>query len=68
MSYTFNVIVQKEDNLYVATCVDNGIASQGESIEGAMGNLKEAIELYYEDTVPEIVSTVAFLTTLEVAI
>lgn len=68
MSYKFNVIVQQEENLYVATCIDNGIASQGESIEVAINNLKEAIELYYEDNSLDFVPVTAYLTTLEVAI
>ena len=48
-STRFNVIVQKDDNWYVAVCVDNSVASQGKTIEKALDNLKEALELYYED-------------------
>jgi len=47
-SARFNVIVQKEADWYVAKCVDNSVASQGKTIEEALGNLKEALELYYE--------------------
>jgi len=42
----FNVIVQKDDTWYVAKCVDNSVASQGKTIEEALDNLKEALELY----------------------
>ena len=45
----FNVIVQKDDSWYVAKCIDNSVASQGKSVEEALNNLKEALELYYED-------------------
>jgi len=33
----------------VATCLENNIASQGKTIDMAIENLKEAIELYYEE-------------------
>jgi len=48
-STRFNVIIQQEDHWYVAKCLDNSVASQGQTIEAALGNLKEALELYYED-------------------
>ena len=51
MSFKYNVIIEKEENWYVAKCIDNNIASQGTTIEEALKNLKEAIELYYEDEV-----------------
>ena len=35
--------------MYVAWCPDLDIASQGKDVEGALNNLKEAIELYLED-------------------
>jgi predicted RNase H-like HicB family nuclease len=34
---------------YVARCLEVEVASQGESIEEALENLKEALELYFED-------------------
>lgn len=51
MSIKYNVIIQKEDAWYVAKCIDNNVASQGKSIEEALANLKEAVELYYQDEV-----------------
>jgi len=68
MSCRFTVVVQKEEDWYVARCIDNGIASQGKTIEDSISNLKEAIELYYEDAEPDIIVFPAFVTTLEVAI
>lgn len=67
MSIKYNVIVQKEENWYVAKCIDNSIASQGKSIEEALNNLKEAIELYYQDEKP-IMPKQVLVTTLEVTI
>lgn len=52
MSVKYNVIIQKEDDWYVAKCIDNNVASQGKTIEEAMKNLKEAIELYNETEEP----------------
>ena len=68
MSCKFTVIIQKEEDWYVAKCIENGIASQGKTIEDSVSNLKEAIELYYEDNKPEALAEPAFVTTLEVAI
>ena len=35
MSIKYNVIVQKEEEWYVAKCLDNNVASQGKTIEEA---------------------------------
>jgi predicted RNase H-like HicB family nuclease len=44
----FTAIIEKEDNMYVALCPELDIASQGNSVEEASTNLKEAIELFLE--------------------
>jgi predicted RNase H-like HicB family nuclease len=64
----FSVIVIKEENWYVAKCMENNVASQGKTVEEAICNLKEAVALYYEDEMPEVEETQVFLTTMEVAI
>ena len=46
MSIKYNVMMQKEEEWYVAKCLDNNVASQGKTIEEALKNLKEALELY----------------------
>jgi predicted RNase H-like HicB family nuclease len=66
-----NVLLTQEESWYVAKCLENSIASQGKSVEEAIVNLKEALELYYKDADQEIRQSVpgqAFLTTLEVAL
>lgn len=45
----FSALIWKEDNLYVAKCLEIEIASQGITKKEALGNLKEALELYFED-------------------
>ena len=67
MSIKYNVIIQKDENRYVAKCIDNNVASQGKTIEEAIANLKEALELYMQNEEPEQPKTI-FVTTLEVAI
>ena len=46
MSIKYNVMIQKEEEWYVAKCLDNNVASQGKTIDEALKNLKEALELY----------------------
>ncbi|MES0491487.1 MAG: type II toxin-antitoxin system HicB family antitoxin [Leptospirales bacterium] len=48
MPQNYTAILHKEDNVYVAHCPEIDIASQGETIEVAKENLKEAIELFLE--------------------
>ena len=67
MSIKYNVMIQKEENWYVAKCIDNNVASQGKTIEEAMQNLKEALELYAQTEKIEQPKEV-FITTLDVAI
>lgn len=67
MNVRYNVIIQKEENWYVAKCLDNNVASQGKTIEEAMSNLKEALELYLQDD-NTVIPKEIFITTLEVAI
>ena len=45
----FTAIITREEKYYVALAPDVDIASQGETIEEALANLKEALELYFED-------------------
>ena len=43
-------IVYKEGNYYVSQCLNVDISSFGKSVEEAIDNLKEALELYFEDS------------------
>ena len=67
MSIKCTIVIQQEENWYVATDVKSGVASQGKTINESLENLKEALSLYYEDNKPEK-ETPVFVTTLEVAI
>lgn len=68
MSIKSTIIIQKEENWYIATSIESGVASQGKSIDEAIENLKEALELYYEDNFPEQQNNPIFITTLEVSV
>ena len=67
MSIKYNVMIQKEDEWYVAKCLDNSVTSQGKTIEEALKNLKEALELYFQDEEPNQPKNI-FITTLEVTV
>ncbi len=41
-------VVTHQDNWYVARCPEVEVTSQGETIESALANLREALELYHE--------------------
>ena len=68
MAFRSNVYIIKEDNWYVANSIETGIASQGKSIEEAINNLKEALELYFEDNNEEKEVIPTYLTQLEVIV
>ena len=49
-------IIEREGEGYVALCPEVDIASQGDSVEGARDNLREALELFFECASPEEVA------------
>ena len=48
MKRPFSVTVWREGDWYVSQCLDVDVASQGETEEEALANLKEALELHFE--------------------
>ena len=49
--YKLSALITKEDDWYVARCVELDVTSQGKTFEEARENLKEAVELYIESFV-----------------
>jgi predicted RNase H-like HicB family nuclease len=49
MSRTFTAAVHQEEDWYVAQCLEIDVASQGQTIQEALANLREAVELYLEE-------------------
>jgi predicted RNase H-like HicB family nuclease len=41
-------VIWKEDKYFVSRCINVEVSSFGETIEEAINNLKEALELYFE--------------------
>jgi predicted RNase H-like HicB family nuclease len=48
MKRPFAATLWKEDNWYVSQCLELGIASQGETEEEALENIREALDIYFE--------------------
>ncbi|MBI5427081.1 MAG: type II toxin-antitoxin system HicB family antitoxin [Nitrospinae bacterium] len=46
-------IIEREGDGYVSLCPELDIASQGDSIEQARDNLREALELFFATAGPE---------------
>ncbi|OGK24830.1 hypothetical protein A3F58_02120 [Candidatus Roizmanbacteria bacterium RIFCSPHIGHO2_12_FULL_37_9b] len=46
---TFSALVWKEGGWYVAKCNEIKVSSQGKTKKAALGNLREALELYFEN-------------------
>ena len=68
----FTGIIEREGDGYIALCPELDIASQGNTVEEARGNLVEAIELFFETADPSEVQrrlhSEVFVTRLEVAV
>ncbi|MCP4678884.1 MAG: type II toxin-antitoxin system HicB family antitoxin [Deltaproteobacteria bacterium] len=67
MSRTFTAVLHKEGNLYVALCPEAGTVSQGNTVDEAVDNLREATELYLEEF-PLEETKPPLMTTFEVAL
>lgn len=50
MAKRFTAVITREEKWYVARCLELGVVSQGKTIDQAQANLKEAVELYLEDS------------------
>ena len=72
MNFKGTVIIKREEDWFVATCIENNIASQGKTIDEATENLKEAIALFYEDDTEETImlpfQEQVYITSLEMAL
>ena len=44
-----SAVVRRKNGIYVASCPELDVASQGKSVEQALRNLKKALELHLED-------------------
>ena len=67
----FTAMIYREDGGYVALCPELDVASQGDSVEEASANLREAVELFMETADPSEVAArmreELYVTALEVS-
>jgi predicted RNase H-like HicB family nuclease len=72
MRKQLTAFIEREGDGYVSLCPELDIASQGNTIEEARENLREALELFFETASPEEVQTrlheEVYVTRLEVAV
>jgi predicted RNase H-like HicB family nuclease len=72
MQKQLTAIIERENDGYVSLCPELDIASQGDSIEEARENLREAVELFFEAASPEEIQQrlheEVYVTRLEVAV
>lgn len=47
-THRFTAMIYREHNGFVAICPELDVASQGDSVENASSNLREAVELFME--------------------
>jgi len=68
---TLTAIIEAEDDGFVALCPQLDVCSQGDTVEEARANLKEALELFFETAPPDEVSrrlsNEVYVTQLEIA-
>jgi predicted RNase H-like HicB family nuclease len=63
MTRRFTAHLWREGDVWVAQCLEVDVASQGETEEEALANLKEALELFFEPPTP---SRIPHVRTVEV--
>jgi len=72
MQKQLTAIIEREGDGYVSLCPELDIASQGDTIEEARENLREALELFFETASPEEIRQrwheEVYVTRLEIAI
>jgi predicted RNase H-like HicB family nuclease len=68
----FTAVIEREGDGFVSLCPELDIASQGDSVEDAASNLKEAVALFFEHASQKEIDArlhhEVFITRLEVAV
>ena len=72
MKKSLTALIEREGDSYVSLCPELGIASQGDTVQEARTNLKEAIELFFEAASKEEIDTrlndEVYITQVDVAV
>ena len=63
------VVITKEDDVYIAKDLRTSVTDQGDTMEEALANIKEALELYYDgNDDKENMNSILYTTSLEVSV
>ena len=72
MNRQLTAVIEREGNSYVSFCPEVDVASQGDTVQEASENLKEAVELFFETAPKEEISrrlhNEVYITRLEVMV
>ncbi len=72
MNRKLTAIIEREGEEYAALCPEVDVASQGNTVDEARSNLREALELFFETASPEEIKErlhdEIYITQVEVAI
>ena len=71
-TYDMTAVIEREGDGYVSLCPELDIASQGNTVEEARNNLREALELFFEVASPAELEgrlhSEVYVTRMEVAV
>ena len=72
MERKLTAIIEREGDGYVSFCPEVDVASQGDTVDEARVNLREALELFFETASPEEIKervhSEVYVTQLKVAV
>ena len=72
MNRQFTAVIEREGNGYNSFCPEVDVASQGDTVQEASANLREAVELFFESASPDEISRrlhgEVYITQLEVVV
>ncbi|QBQ53362.1 type II toxin-antitoxin system HicB family antitoxin [Nitrosococcus wardiae] len=72
MNRQLTAIIEREGDGYVALCPEVDVASQGDTVDEARNNLKEALELFFETAstteIQQRLHSEVYVTNIEVAV
>jgi len=66
MVYTLTAAVHQEEDWYIARCLELDVASQGESVDEALSNLREAVEAYLEEVSEPAIEPTPLVTSFQI--
>lgn len=72
MNRQFTAVIEREGDGYVSFCPEVDVASQGDTVQEASANLREAVKLFFEtaseDQISKRLHNEVYITRLEVMV